>query len=88
MKELEFYSDQTIQFFTQGVHFKNIWNLTLTVPILAQFNPIQPKQLLDMYEGVRIQFRPENKCWLNQWVHLKNILKLSPHSSWGLFSPI
>ena len=38
-------------------------SLTLIVigPILAQFNPIQPKQLPDMQEGARIQFRPKTK---------------------------
>ena len=46
MKELEFYSDQKIIFFKLKEYIsKKNWNLTLIVivPILAQFNLIQPK---------------------------------------------
>ena len=47
----------------QYVNFKDILNLTLIVigPILAQFNPVQLKQLLDKHERAKILFRPENK---------------------------
>ena len=45
---------------------KPFQNLTLIVigPTLAQFNPILPVLPLDMYEGVGILSRPENKSCL------------------------
>ena len=64
-----------------------IWNLTLIVigPILAQFNPIYPKQTLNKYGWDKIQFRPEHKSYLTQWVNLKKILKLNPNWVIGPF---
>ena len=54
---------------------KKFQNLTLIVlgPILALFNPIQPKTTLDKYEGAGIQYRPENKSNLTQRVKFKNV---------------
>ena len=56
--------------------------------VLAQFNPIKPKQLLDKYEGARIQFRAEYKSCLTQKVKLKRILKLNPNGNQGHVSRI
>ena len=58
-------------------------NLTLIVigPVIAHFNPIQLKQPLEKFEWATIEFRPENKSCLTQWVKLKNIFELNPKSN-------
>ena len=45
--------------------FENLTPIVLWL-VLTLFNPIQPKQPLDKYEGARIQNRPENKSYLTK----------------------
>ena len=69
MEKLEFNSDQKTKLaYINKLTSKTFSNLTLIVirPVIAQFNPIKLKQPLDNYEGVRIQFRRENKGCLTQ----------------------
>ena len=66
IKELEFNSDHKTKLaYHNEKASKTCQSLTLVVigPILAQFYPILPKQILDIYEGAKIQFRPENKIF-------------------------
>ena len=69
MEKLEFNSDKKTKLaYINELTSKTFSNLTLIVirPVIAQFNPIKLKQPLDKYEGVRIQFRRENKGCLTQ----------------------
>ena len=56
-------------------------NFTLIVvgPTLAKFNPIQPKQSLDYYEGDGIELRSKSKSWLSECDNLTNISRLNPN---------
>ena len=54
--------------------------------VLAQFNPIEPKQPLDVYEEAEIQYRPEENI-LTQLLYLQNILIVNPVSNWIHQSP-